>query len=351
MLRLNDWNGRATNLGAEPIPTLESRASFYTIYEIAPQSSKWSHYGQDQMEKQTPYLLKVYKDQRGIEPRFRSIVSRIAKHPQRVALVREARGLPRTGYRLPTGELGIVIEGIRNPDGALSLEYQSKEQPPLSETNMYIRLQQAMSLARQVATIHGLGLVHGDLTPRNILMQRQADVIQMPVLIDIDQAALLRSSRIDGEYRQSYLQGMEPTIKLSVIKDQDYAAPELANGANTSQATDLWALGVILHKILFTPQQPFFAYQSGSLKLSHFQAVHQQHVPWPPRGTGVQLQSTGVRMHSGIQEWLGSDIMALFRRVFDRSPGSTAFDPPLRPTAKHWVQVLASRYSRQSGWV
>jgi serine/threonine protein kinase len=88
----------------------------------------------------------------------------------------------------------------------------------------------ARSLLSTLAYVHGAGIVHGDLTPRNILYRGPGE----PVLADFGSARLL------GADSASELAAGTPI----------YLAPEQLRGAVSSPLTDLFAVGAILWEAL-----------------------------------------------------------------------------------------------------
>jgi len=98
-------------------------------------------------------------------------------------------------------------------------------------------------IARQVATglaaVHGAGLVHGDLRPENVLLtgDDRVRIMDLGVAGSIDGAAAVAR---DGRHAGSL----------------PYTAPELFAGSEASSASDLYALGVLLHELL-TGDVPF----------------------------------------------------------------------------------------------
>jgi len=88
----------------------------------------------------------------------------------------------------------------------------------------------ARSLLSTLAYVHAAGVVHGDLTPRNILYRSTGE----PVLADFGSAHLLKADRT------SDLAAGTPT----------YLAPEQLRGADSSPLTDLFSLGAILWEVL-----------------------------------------------------------------------------------------------------
>jgi eukaryotic-like serine/threonine-protein kinase len=108
-------------------------------------------------------------------------------------------------------------------------------------------------MAAGLAAIHAAGIVHRDIKPNNILL----DGIGSEVRLCITDFGLARS--YEGE----------PSLsgKGLVAGTPDYMAPELHLGRPPSQATDLFAFGVVLHEV-FTGQKPIVAADSSSLIVS-----------------------------------------------------------------------------------
>jgi hypothetical protein len=92
------------------------------------------------------------------------------------------------------------------------------------------RIADARAVASALAAIHQAGIVHRDLTPQNLLRMSDGRV----VLTDFGLATDTRegASSVHGG-----------TIS--------YMAPELLRGGHSSFASDLWALGVVMHEIVF----------------------------------------------------------------------------------------------------
>ena len=88
----------------------------------------------------------------------------------------------------------------------------------------------ARSLLSTLAYVHAAGVVHGDITPRNILFRSPGE----PVLADFGSARLLGTDNPDE------LAGGTPI----------YLAPEQLRGALSSPLTDLFAVGSILWEAL-----------------------------------------------------------------------------------------------------
>jgi eukaryotic-like serine/threonine-protein kinase len=108
-------------------------------------------------------------------------------------------------------------------------------------------------MAAGVAAIHAAGIIHRDIKPNNIML----DGIGSEVRLCITDFGLARAHEA------------EPSLlgKGLVAGTPDYIAPELYLGRPPSQATDLFALGVVLHEV-FTGQKPTRAPEGSSVIVS-----------------------------------------------------------------------------------
>jgi eukaryotic-like serine/threonine-protein kinase len=108
-----------------------------------------------------------------------------------------------------------------------------------------ISMEEGQAILKQavlgIATIHAAGIVHRDIKPNNIMLDGTGPHVHLCVtdfgLARIDEAEVTISGR--GE----------------VAGTPDYIAPELFLGHLPSQASDLFALGVVLHQV-FTGRKP-----------------------------------------------------------------------------------------------
>jgi eukaryotic-like serine/threonine-protein kinase len=108
-------------------------------------------------------------------------------------------------------------------------------------------------MAVGLAAIHAAGIVHRDIKPNNILLDGTGPNMRL-YITDFGLARAFES--------EQSLSG-----KGLVAGTPDYMAPELFLGQPPSQASDLFAFGVVLHQI-FTGQKPTLAPDRSSVVVS-----------------------------------------------------------------------------------
>ncbi len=223
-------------IGGYALGTVLAQGSTATIYEA---------YGADPK----PIALKV---------------SRSVREPHLRAMNREVTTLARIRH---PGIIPILAHGIEGTKHWLAMPLVTA--PSLRRWASVARdehafvtsaLTVAAALARTLAFLHGEGLVHGDLTPDNVLVPDEA----APLLLDFG----LSTHFAGGTNR-------EPVDEVEVAGTAAYMAPEVISKSVVDGRADLYSLGCILHELL-TGHPPFDGTVRAVLR------AHLDHPPSPP---------------------------------------------------------------------
>jgi eukaryotic-like serine/threonine-protein kinase len=138
---------------------------------------------------------------------------------------------------------------------------------PFSEdTEPFVALlTSAVSVAEGLAYVHRLGMVHRDITPRNILL----DEAGRPKVMDFGLVQLTETSR--------------PLTRTgSTLGTPQYMAPEQATGDATGATTDLYAFGAVLYRTV-TGEDPFAAENDQAIMYQHVYTAPKRAIEVNPR--------------------------------------------------------------------
>ncbi len=166
-----------------------------------------------------------------VSARFRREIEILGKlrHPG-IARIHEAG-------RLETATGGASWFSMDYIDGATLGEYAKREQPSREELAGLVA-----RIADIVEYAHGLGVLHRDLKPGNILIDASGD----PHLLDFGVARLLDEERLLSLH----------TVTGAVIGTIAYMSPEQARGAEVDARADVFSLGAVFYELL-TGKLPF----------------------------------------------------------------------------------------------
>lgn len=110
------------------------------------------------------------------------------------------------------------------------------------------RLALFVQAAEAVGVAHGVGVLHKDLKPANLLVQGEGDDAQLRVA-DFGSSRLFDSGRLD-ELGITHL-GLTQTQAISADSGTPlYLAPEVVGGQSATIKSDVYALGVTLYQLL-----------------------------------------------------------------------------------------------------
>jgi serine/threonine-protein kinase len=110
----------------------------------------------------------------------------------------------------------------------------------------------AMQICRALSAAHAKGVVHRDMKPENVFLQRTADGEEIVKIVDFGIAQLKPSNEeaaAQSTHRRLTRTGM-------IFGTPEYMAPEQASGKHADLRCDVYAVGIILFE-LFTGSVPF----------------------------------------------------------------------------------------------
>ncbi len=110
----------------------------------------------------------------------------------------------------------------------------------------------AMQICRALAVAHSKGVVHRDMKPENVFLQRTGDGEEIVKIVDFGIAQLKPSNEeaaAASTHRRLTRTGM-------IFGTPEYMAPEQASGKHADLRCDIYACGIILFE-LFTGTVPF----------------------------------------------------------------------------------------------
>ena len=123
-------------------------------------------------------------------------------------------------------------------------------QDGLSKVTLDVRLRLLIDIAQAVAAAHGIGVLHKDLKPANILVVLGSGGWQIKIA-DFGSASLFDPSRLHalGITNLGFTQtaGLENDALTGTLM---YLAPEVLAGQSPSAGADVYALGVMLYQLI-----------------------------------------------------------------------------------------------------
>ena len=232
----------------------------------------------------------------------RTVAVKVLERGDRDRLHREAAAAARLNHPtiVTVQEVGPDFIGMERVEGRTLAE-------AMGSLSLRERLAVLEKIARAVAHAHAQGVVHRDLKPGNILLEPGG----RPVITDFGLA------RIAGDE--------DLTRTGSVVGTPHYMAPEQVRGdvRATGPATDVWALGVILHEMV-SDRRPF----EGQTALAVYDAI--------------------VREEPGP---LPGDLGAVAAAALEKDPSRrTAGPTPSRRTCAGTWTASPSRPARPDPW-
>ncbi len=140
----------------------------------------------------------------------------------------------------------MLGSGVVKNTPYMVMEYlQGRDLSDLLRVQKTLRVEQAAEYLLQaceaVAEAHGLDIVHRDLKPGNMFLTHRPDGSPCIKVLDFGIAKILGGGGDEGSLTRTEV----------VMGSPHYMSPEqMVSAKEVSAATDIWALGVILHELL-----------------------------------------------------------------------------------------------------
>src|SRR5262245_42237322 len=172
----------------------------------------------------------------------------------------------------------LVTEHVRGESLAKLLKMQGAFPEQIAASLM-------QKILSALATAHGLGFVHRDLTPANILVAKFADGELHPKVLDFGLVKMMD----DG--------GLAFTAPGTVVGTPMYMSPEQAKGRSINASSDVYAAGAIFHQML-TGRLPFVGSTLPLLLADKLKGPP----PLPPNLASAEIEQLIARMLAPSEE-------------------------------------------------
>jgi len=146
--------------------------------------------------------------------------------------------------QLDSGSFFLAMEFLEGNDLADEIQKNRVLAPDVG-------LRYALQICRALAAAHAKGVVHRDMKPENVFLQRTADGEDIVKIVDFGIAQLRTNEEAAAGAKQRRL-----TRTGMIFGTPEYMSPEQAAGRHADLRADIYAVGIILYE-MFTGAVPF----------------------------------------------------------------------------------------------
>jgi eukaryotic-like serine/threonine-protein kinase len=193
----------------------------------------------------------------------------------------------------------------------------------------------AMQICRALAAAHANGVVHRDMKPENVFLQRTADGEEIVKIVDFGIAQLRsKDDSVVETKRRLTRTGM-------IFGTPEYMAPEQASGKHADLRADIYAVGIIMYE-MFTGAVPFTGETFLGVLTKHLsEAAPAMNAVYPDLAISSQLQSVIMRALEKDPA-VRYQSMLEFAQAITGTPEAAAlgYRPTLSSAAEHSMSFL-----------
>ncbi|MEO7038118.1 MAG: serine/threonine-protein kinase [Polyangiaceae bacterium] len=193
----------------------------------------------------------------------------------------------------------------------------------------------SMQICRALAAAHANGVVHRDMKPENVFLQRTADGEEIVKIVDFGIAQLRsKDDAVVATKRRLTRTGM-------IFGTPEYMSPEQAGGKHADLRADIYAVGVMMYE-MFTGAVPFTGETFLGVLTKHLnEPAPQMSVVFPELAISQQLQT--VIMRALVKDPnVRYQTMLEFAQAITATPDAAelGYRPVLASVAEHSMSLL-----------